>query len=302
MTNTHAGRGNFHATPHVWRGRAAVLWGITAIAAAHGWGAGQGRGAEPTRARRPNILMIFCDDHAYQAISAYQPVSAYGLALNQTPHIDRLAQEGMRFDNCFVTNSICGPSRAVILTGKYSHRNGFLCNGNRFDGRQQTFPQLLQQAGYQTAIVGKWHLASDPTGFDYWNILIGQGPYYNPPMIRDGARVSYTGYTTHIVTDLSLDWLKNQRDPHKPFLLMCQHKAPHREWEPGPEYLHKYEDTTIPEPTTLFDDYAGRGTAAKTQDMTIAQTMTDRDLKFQRAEKPDRRAAFDMERCLPAAE
>ena len=166
-----------------------------------------------TAAKRPNILFVFCDDHAYQAISAYQSVSAYGLKLNETPNIDRLAREGMRFDNCFVTNSICGPSRAVIQTGKYSHLNGFYCNGNRFDGDQQTFPKLLQKAGYQTAIVGKWHLATDPQGFDYWEVLIGQGPYYNPPMIRNGERVAHTGYTTDIITDLALDWLKNQRDP-----------------------------------------------------------------------------------------
>ena len=140
-------------------------------------------------AKRPNILFVFCDDHAYQAISAYQSVSAYGLKLNDTPNIDRLAREGMRFDNCYVTNSICGPCRAVIQTGKYSHLNGFYCNGNRFNGDQQTFPKLLQKAGYQTAIVGKWHLASDPQGYDYWEILIGQGPYYNPPMINNGQRV-----------------------------------------------------------------------------------------------------------------
>jgi len=238
------------------------------------------RGAEPRPARRPNILLIYCDDHAYQAISAYQSVSAYRLDLNRTPNMDRLAREGMRFDNCFVTNSICGPCRAVVQTGKYSHLNGFCCNGNRFDGGQQTFPKLLQKAGYQTAVIGKWHLESDPTGYDYWQILIGQGPYYNPPMIDNGTRVQHTGYTTHIITDLTLDWLKTKRDPSKPFLLMCQHKAPHRNWQPGPEYLTKYNDATIPEPDTLFDDYSGRGTAARTQDMSIAKTMNNSDLKL----------------------
>jgi len=231
-------------------------------------------------AKRPNILFVFCDDHAYQAISAYQPVSAYGLKLNETPNIDRLAREGMRFDNCYVTNSICGPSRAVIQTGKYSHLNGFYCNGNRFNGNQQTFPKLLKKAGYQTAIIGKWHLATDPQGYDYWEVLIGQGPYYNPPMIRGGQRVSHTGYTTNIITDLALDWLRNQRDPDRPFMLMYQHKAPHRNWQPGPDWLHKYDDVTIPEPDTLFDDYQGRGTAAKTQDMSIAKTMNASDLKL----------------------
>lgn len=223
---------------------------------------------------RPNILFIFTDDHAYQSIGAY------GSKINQTPNIDRLAREGMLFRNCFVTNSICGPSRAVIQTGKYSHMNGFFRNGNRFDGSQQTFPKLLQQAGYQTAVIGKWHLESDPQGFNYWDILIGQGPYYNPPMIRNGQRLQHTGYTTEIITDLALEWLKSGRDQTKPFMLMCQHKAPHREWQPGPNYLTMYDDQTIPEPETLFDDYSGRGTAAKAQDMTIEKTMTPLDLKF----------------------
>ncbi|MBN2474026.1 MAG: sulfatase [Pirellulales bacterium] len=240
------------------------------------------RAAEKGAARRPNILMIFCDDHAYQAISAYRSVSAYGLKLNETPNIDRLAQEGIRFDNCFVTNSICGPCRAVIQTGKYSHLNGFCCNGNRFDGTQQTFPKLLQKAGYQTAVIGKWHLGQHmtPQGYDYSEVLIGQGPYYNPPMLRGGQRVQHTGYTTEIITDLALSWLKDKRDASKPFLLMCQHKAPHRNWQPGPGYLNLYDDVTIPEPDTLFDDYSGRGTPAKTQDMTIVRTMNDSDLKL----------------------
>lgn len=236
--------------------------------------------AQTRQAARPNILFVFCDDHAYQAISAYQSVSAYGLNLNQTPNIDRLAREGMRFDNCYVTNSICGPCRAVIQTGKYSHLNGFFCNGNRFNGDQQTFPKLLREVGYQTAIVGKWHLSSDPQGFDYWEVLVGQGPYYNPPMIRNGEKVSHTGYTTNIITDLALNWLKQERDPNKPFMLMYQHKAPHRNWQPGPDYLTMYDDVTIPEPDTLFDDYEGRGTAAKTQDMSIAKTMNASDLKL----------------------
>jgi len=230
--------------------------------------------------KRPNILFVFCDDHAYQAISAYQSVSAYGLKLNDTPNIDRLAREGMRFDNCFVTNSICGPCRAVVQTGKYSHLNGFYCNGNRFNGDQQTFPKLLQKAGYQTAITGKWHLATDPQGYDYWEILIGQGPYYNPPMIKNGTQVKHTGYTTDIITDIALDWLKNKRDPDRSFMLMYQHKAPHRNWQPGPQWLNKYDDVKIPEPDTLFDDYSGRGTAAKTQDMSIATTMNANDLKL----------------------
>ena len=234
------------------------------------------RTQDAAAAEAPNIVFIFSDDHAYQAISAY------GSTINQTPNIDRLAKEGMLFRNCYVTNSICGPSRAVILTGKYSHLNGFPTNGafERFDGSQQTFPKLLQGAGYQTAVIGKWHLVTDPTGFDYWHILPGQGAYYNPPMIDNGKQVKHAGYTTEIITDLSLDWLK-KRDKSKPFLLMCQHKAPHRQWEPAPKYLNKYDDVTIPEPDTLFDDYSGRGKAEHTQDMTIAKTMTAQDLKLE---------------------
>ncbi|QDU64434.1 Arylsulfatase [Planctomycetes bacterium Pan216] len=222
----------------------------------------------------PNIIFMFADDHAYQAIGAY------GSKINETPNIDRLAREGMLFLNCFVTNSICGPSRAVIQTGKYSHLNGFVRNGNYFDNKQQTFPKLLQKAGYQTAVIGKWHLASDPAGFDWYEVLIGQGPYYNPPMKTNGEVVKHTGYTTEIITEQTLAWLKDKRDPNKPFMLMMQHKAPHRQWDPGPKYLNKYDDKKIPEPETLFDDYANRGTPAKTQDMSIAKTMTERDLKL----------------------
>ncbi len=241
-------------------------------------------------AGRPNILLVFTDDHAYQAISAY------GSRINLTPNIDRLAREGMRFDRCYVTNSICGPCRATVLTGKYSHMNGFYVNGpTPFDGSQQTFPKLLQKAGYQTALIGKWHLGSDPTGFDYWDILIDQGPYYNPPMIRNGKRVERTGYTTEIITDLALEWLSKQRDPDKPFLLMHQHKAPHRPWDPAPKYMHMFDDVDIPEPPSLFEDYSTRGLAEKQQDMTIAETMEDRDVKLVPPENftPAQQAAWD---------
>ncbi len=228
-------------------------------------------------AKRPNIVFIFSDDHAYQAISAYGDPRK----LLDTPNIDRIAKDGMRFDRCVVPNSICGPSRATVLTGKYSHANGFYNNTNsRFDGSQVTFPKLLQKAGYQTAIVGKWHLVTDPTGFDYWHILPGQGRYYNPPMIDNGKRVAHDGYVTDVITDLSLDWLKS-RDRSKPFLLMCQHKAPHREWSPALRHLGHDHDRKYPEPETLFDDYAGRGKAEHEQDMTIAKTMTRLDMKFE---------------------
>jgi arylsulfatase A-like enzyme len=226
--------------------------------------------------KQPNILFIFSDDHAYQAISAYGEERK----LLETPNLDRIAREGMRFDRCLVNNSICGPSRAAILTGKYSHANGFYNNTNsRFDGAQMTFPKLLRGAGYQTAIVGKWHLVSEPTGFDYWHILPGQGVYYNPPMNRNGAQVKHSGYTTDLLTDFAIDWLK-QRDKSRPFLMMCQHKAPHREWDPNLKYLGHDNDRKYPEPATLFDDYSGRGAAEHKQDMTIAKTMTPKDLKL----------------------
>jgi arylsulfatase A-like enzyme len=222
----------------------------------------------------PNILFILTDDLAYQAISAY------GSAINKTPRLDRLAREGMLFRRCLVGNSICGPSRASILTGKYSHKNGFLTNNDRFDGSQVTFPKLLQKVGYQTAVFGKWHLVSEPTGFDTWQILPGQGEYYNPPMISPQGRVKTSGYATEIITDLSLDWLKKGRDPNKPFMLLSWHKAPHRNWQPAPKYLNLFKGVTIPEPPTLFDDYSGRGTAAHDQDMSISKTLTKGDLKL----------------------
>jgi len=226
--------------------------------------------------KRPNILFIMSDDHAAPAVSAYRGFLS-GVA--KTPNLDRIAKEGMLFRNCFCTNSICAPSRAVILTGKYSHLNGVIDNRKKFDGSQQTFPKLLQKVGYQTAMIGKWHLKTDPTGFDYWNILPGQGTYYNPAMKEMGQRKKYTGYTTDIITNHCIKWLK-ERTSDKPFCLMYHHKAPHREWEPGPKHLTMYDDVTIPEPETLFDDYSDRGTAAKEQDMTIEKTMNNRDLKL----------------------
>lgn len=239
-------------------------------------------GATPVKgaqASRPNIVFIFADDLTCQAISTY----GERRKLLETPHMDRIAKEGMRFDRCLVTNSICGPSRATILTGKYSHLNGFYNNSNsRFDSSQTTFPKLLQQAGYATAIVGKWHLVSDPTGFDYWHILPGQGLYYNPPMIDNGKQVKHSGYTTDIITDLSIEWLKN-RDKSKPFLLMSQHKAPHREWSPPLRLLGWDNDRIYPEPETLFDDYGGRSKAVVDHDMGLDRTFTDLDAKFRPA-------------------
>ncbi len=219
-------------------------------------------------ADQPNILFVFSDDHAYQAISHY------GSRINQTPHIDRIANEGMRFDRCLVTNSICGPSRAVILTGKYSHLNGFRQNGNQFDASQTTFPKLLQSAGYQTALFGKWHLGTTPTGFDDWLVLPGQGQYYNPDFkTQAGSQIRVEGYTTDIITDRALQWLENRRLGDKPFMLMVQHKAPHREWAPGPAHLNTFKDQSIPEPETLFDDYSRRSDVLAEQTMTIANHM-----------------------------
>ncbi|MFC1653091.1 sulfatase, partial [Planctomycetota bacterium] len=224
---------------------------------------------------KPNILFIFTDDHAVQSISAY------GSKINKTPQIDRLAQEGILFDRCYCCNSICAPSRAAILTGKHSHANGLMRNGDLFDSGQTTFPKLLQKAGYQTALIGKWHLKSDPTGFDHWQILPGQGNYYNPDFIDASGKKRYTGYATDITTDLALDWLKQQWDQSKPFMLMCQHKAPHRTWAPGPDHLTLYDDVTIPEPSTLFDAYENRNSTLKDNEMEIGcHLIMDYDLKL----------------------
>ena len=227
---------------------------------------------------RPNIVFVFSDDHATQAIGAYGfPIAA----IASTPNLDRIAKQGMRFERCMVTNSICGPSRATILTGKYSHLNGFFSNeATSFDGSQVTFPKLLRNAGYQTAIIGKWHLESEPTGFDHWEILPGQGLYYKPEFRTADGIHTEDGYVTNVITDKAIDWLENQRGRNKPFMLMVQHKAPHREWSPEAKYLSLFEDVDMPEPETLFDTYNGRTSAAHLQDMTIAETLeADKDLK-----------------------
>lgn len=219
------------------------------------------------KTEKPNIIFIMTDDHARQAIGAY------GSYRNETPNIDRLANEGMLFENAYVTNSICAPSRAVILTGKHSHINGKIDNsGARFDSTQVTFPKLLQEAGYQTAMIGKWHLRSQPTGFDYWRILPGQGNYYNPDFVTPDGTERIEGYVTDIITDLAIDWMSS-RDKDKPFLLMYHHKAPHREWEPPIRYYEEFIDKTFDEPETLFDNYEGRGTAAREAEMSILDHM-----------------------------
>lgn len=219
---------------------------------------------------QPNILFIFTDDHAPHAIGAY---NGWLKSTNPTPNIDKLAAEGMLFENSFCTNSICGPSRAVILTGKHSHKNGFMNNGNTFNGDQQTFPKLLRNAGYQTAFYGKWHLKTDPQGFDEWMVLPGQGLYYNPDFKTPEGKVTIEGYCTDVVTDLGVEWLKEKRDPNKPFMLMCQHKAPHRNWMPALRHLEMWEDEDLPEPDTLFDDYSDNAPPARHQELEIDRHM-----------------------------
>ena len=229
---------------------------------------------------KPNILFIMSDDHAYQAISAY------GYNLIQTPNIDRLAEEGILFQNSYVTNSICSPSRAVLLTGKHSHLNGVRDNYTSFDGSQQTFPKILQEEGYETAIIGKWHLHSNPTAFDYYHILNGQGEYYNTFFIREGDTTQIHGYVTDITTDLAIEWL-NSRQSEKPFCLLLHHKAPHRNWMPNIKHLAMYENVDLPVPETYFDDYATRSRAAREQEMEIARDLRDAwDLKI-KPEDPD---------------
>lgn len=230
--------------------------------------------------QRPNIIFIMSDDHAAHAMSCY------GSRINQTPNLDRIANGGMRFDNCFCTNSICTPSRAAILTGAYNHINQVTTLDTPMDNRLSTFPKLLQEVGYQTAIFGKWHLGQGPehcpTGFDDWAVLPGQGLYHNPDFIfkgpDGGTRRTVQGYVTDIITDFCLDWLK-QRETERPFCLLYHHKAPHRAWEPDEKHAHLYLNEEIPEPATLYDDYANRASAAAAAEMRVGVHMNPLDLK-----------------------
>jgi arylsulfatase A-like enzyme len=215
--------------------------------------------------KQPNIVFIMTDDHSYQTLGAYDN------RFIKTPGLDRIGDEGLVFRNSFVANSICGPSRACMLTGKHSHANGFRDNHDTFDGSQQTFPKLLQKAGYQTAIIGKWHLNSDPQGFDHWNILPGQGSYYNPDFIDSTGKTHHEGYVTNLITDFSMDWM-DRRDKNKPFCLLVHHKAVHRVWMPETKNLTLFKDQTFPLPANFYDDYAGREAAGK-QEMSIIEDM-----------------------------
>ncbi|VGO20789.1 sulfatase family protein [Pontiella sulfatireligans] len=253
-------------------------------------------------AERPNILFLFSDDHALNAISAYGGPLA---EVAPTPNIDRLATSGAVFENSFVANSICGPSRACILTGKHSHKNGFLYNsGNPFDGTQWTVASALNNAGYATAVIGKWHLKSTPVGFDHWEVYPGQGQYYNPIFLQmDGSTEQAMGYATDVTTDKAIDWL-DSRDKNKPFFLMCQHKAPHRTFSPALRHLGAFDGITIPEPDNLFDDYATRSRTLPGNEMEIGQHMHWMyDLKLRKDEHtgvtlpgPDQHPAIEYNR------
>ena len=233
-------------------------------------------------ADRPNILFIFSDDHAPNAISSY-PGGLFD-EIAPTKGIDRIAREGMRFDRSYCTNAICGPSRASILTGKHSHLNGFIDNETSyFDGLQNTFPDLLREAGYTTAMIGKWHLHSNPIGFDYWEVLPGQGAYYNPDFIQmDNTRKRFQGHCNDLVTEKGLTWLKQAADSKKPFMAMVQYKAPHRNWAPAFRHINMFDDVTMPEPETLFDNYENRSSVLKEHAMGIQDHMSwGNDMKMQ---------------------
>ena len=247
--------------------RKGLLFSLSAVTVAAASCNGKKTAAGKNAEKKPmNIVYIMSDDHSYQTISAYDD------RFIETPNIDRIAREGARFTNSFVANSISGPSRACMLTGKHSHANGFTDNSAVFDGGQQTFPKLLQKAGYQTAVIGKWHLTSAPTGFDYSEILIGQGIYYNAPFVRNGEKIASQGYVTNVITDKAIGWLENGRDKSKPFCLLLHHKAPHRTWMPDTCDLDLFDDVTFPLPANFYDDYEGRVAAAE-QEMSIAKDM-----------------------------
>jgi arylsulfatase A-like enzyme len=218
----------------------------------------------------PTFVWIFSDDHACNAIGAY---GGRLQSENLTPNIDSIARDGIIFDRAYVGNSICAPSRATLLTGKHSHLNGKFDNRGGFNHDQQQFQKVLQKHGYQTAMIGKIHLNGAMQGFDYWEVLPGQGRYTNPQFITAEGKTQYQGHSTDIVTDRALNWLDNGKDDSKPFMMMVHYKAPHRNWLPAPRIIEKFRKRTFPEPDSLFDDYSGRGVAAHRQDMSISRTM-----------------------------
>ena len=256
---------------------------------------------QDTLSQKPNIVFIMADDHAIQAISAYgHPLSQ----LAPTPNIDRIAKNGAIFKRSYVTNSICGPSRAVILTGKHSHLNGFRQNGERFNGDQPTMPKMMKEIGYQTALMGKWHLHGNPQGFDDWKVIVDQGNYYNPDFIINGDTTRIQGYATDIITEQALDWLKNKRKPETPFMLMVQHKAPHRNWMPALRHTQLYDSVYFPLPDTYFTDHKG-SLGSKEQLQTIYKDMYEgHDLKLSKAYGSSELAhnpwTTDFERMTPA--
>ncbi|MFH5834167.1 sulfatase [Halalkalibaculum sp. DA384] len=228
--------------------------------------------------QKPNIIVMYSDDHTAQAVGAYQGELNYGLRLDHspTPNIDRLADNGMRFDKAFVTNSICKPSRAVLLTGLLSHLNGVPTNAESISTDIETFPKLLKRSGYQTSMIGKWHLGTEPQGFDYYEVLYGQGPYYNPIMRTPNGDVDRQGHTSEVITESALRWLKKKRNQGQSFMMMYNHKAPHSNWLPGPDHLDDYRDRKIPEPPTFSTDFSGLSTAPVKADsgMSIKDVLT----------------------------
>ncbi len=230
--------------------------------------------------KKPNIVFLLADDHAAHALSAYQKHLAYGAKLPETPNLDRLAASGMLFANAFVTNSICGPSRAAMLTGQYGHLNGVRVNQEPLHPTTTTFPVLLRRAGYETSLFGKWHLGSEPQGFDHYEILSGQGPYYNPVLLTATDTTKVIGFTNQIITDRALAWMRARERSAPPFLMMLHFNAPHRYWDPGPEQIGLYRDTVLQEPATLWDDGSGRVFPTRDVEMTIALDLFERDLKL----------------------
>ncbi len=250
-------------------------------------------GLAQERPRQPNIIFIMSDDHAAKAISCYDG------SINQTPNIDRIAQNGVKFSNCFATNALSGPSRACILTGKLNHKNGMINNDVVFDSAQVTLPKILQNNGYQTAIVGKWHLKSIPSGFQFYSVLPGQGEYFNPDFIENGTKIREEGYVTDIITDKSLEWI-DQRDTSKPFFIMIHQKAPHRPWLPKLENITAYDTAQIPLPANFYDEYSTRSRAAYEQKMSIVDDLNPYfDLKIMDSSATESYYFTDFNRLSP---